>query len=266
MNFIPLAVSIKNSVKLFCNGNIINRHLAFYACRVYVPKLTLQKPAFCKYFSKLSHQSEEKGNPKHSSCNGYIEASDNETLDVVSKNVLIYPDFISAEEEKFILDEIEPYMKRLRYEVDHWDDAIHGYKETERKQWNTRNSAILERVKQLAFPKNIPQLAYVHVLELSKEGYIKPHIDAVRFCGNTIAGMNLLSAAVMKFVHETDKNKSAKVLLKQRSLYIMKDAVRYHYTHEILPEKESYFRGEVVPRDRRISVICRNEPDPSLNS
>lgn len=28
----------------------------------------------------------------------------------------------------------------------------------------------------------------MHVLDLHENGYIKPHVDAVRFCGNTIAG------------------------------------------------------------------------------
>jgi hypothetical protein len=26
----------------------------------------------------------------------------------------------------------------------------------------------------------VPKLAYVHILDLDKKGYIKPHIDAVR--------------------------------------------------------------------------------------
>ena len=28
----------------------------------------------------------------------------------------------------------------------------------------------------------------MHILDLHEDGYIKPHVDAVRFCGNTIAG------------------------------------------------------------------------------
>ena len=27
----------------------------------------------------------------------------------------------------------------------------------------------------------------------------------------------------------------------------------------------SKFKGEIVPRDRRISIICRSEPDPNIN-
>ncbi|XP_048255619.1 alpha-ketoglutarate-dependent dioxygenase alkB homolog 7, mitochondrial-like [Haliotis rufescens] len=196
----------------------------------------------------------------------YLDASDAATEDILARDMIIHEDFLSAEEEKSLLDEVEPYMKRLRYEHDHWDDAIHGYRETERRKWNERNMTILQRVKDLAFPPGTPQLAYIHILDISKEGYIKPHVDAVRFCGNTIAGLNLLSSAVMKLVHEKDKDRFASILLRQRSLYIMKDSARYDYTHEVLPESQSRFRGQVIPRDRRMSIICRNEPLPEHTS
>lgn len=39
-----------------------------------------------------------------------------------SDMVLIENFFTSAEEESFLI-EIEPYLKRLRYEFDHWDDV-----------------------------------------------------------------------------------------------------------------------------------------------
>lgn len=35
----------------------------------------------------------------------------------------ILPEFITAEEEKQLHEEIEPYMSRMRYEFDHWDDV-----------------------------------------------------------------------------------------------------------------------------------------------
>lgn len=35
----------------------------------------------------------------------------------------IITDFISESEEKQLHEEIEPYMSRLRYEFDHWDDV-----------------------------------------------------------------------------------------------------------------------------------------------
>ena len=35
----------------------------------------------------------------------------------------IFPDFISQKEEDSILKEMDPYLKRLRYEFAHWDNV-----------------------------------------------------------------------------------------------------------------------------------------------
>lgn len=93
----------------------------------------------------------------------------------------VLADFITEEEEQTLLQEIEPYLKRMRYEFDHWDDAIHGYRETERKHWYPTNRAIFDRVKEVAFSGET--LPYIHVLDLAKEGVIKPHVDSVRVSG-----------------------------------------------------------------------------------
>ncbi|CAG9831445.1 unnamed protein product [Diabrotica balteata] len=197
--------------------------------------------------------------PYFSLCKEFLD--ENELAISLVKSMTVYNDFISGQEEKSVLDEIEPYLKRMRYEFDHWDDAIHGYRETERLHWNKANNEIIDRVRNIAFPPATAQLKYVHILDLEKKGYIKPHIDAVRFCGDTIAGVSLLSDSIMRLVHDKKKNLYADVFLKRRSLYIMKNCARYDYTHEILSNENSVFKGEKVLKDRRISVICRNEPD-----
>uniref|UniRef100_A0A182P6V0 Alpha-ketoglutarate-dependent dioxygenase AlkB-like domain-containing protein n=1 Tax=Anopheles epiroticus TaxID=199890 RepID=A0A182P6V0_9DIPT len=199
--------------------------------------------------------------------------------------------FVGEAEEQSLLDEIEPYLKRLRYEFDHWDDAIHGYRETERKHWYPANRAILDRVVSVAFAGSA--MPYVHVLDLAEEGVIKPHVDSVRYCGNTIAGISLLSDSVMRLVRTNDEEQTnaeyrqifskerhskywADILLPRRSLYSDKSkaiehsecnffrfsshTARYKFTHEILPGKESLFRDSLVKRTRRISIICRNDP------
>ncbi|XP_021694845.1 alpha-ketoglutarate-dependent dioxygenase alkB homolog 7, mitochondrial [Aedes aegypti] len=187
----------------------------------------------------------------------------------------VLPDFITEEEEQSLLQEIEPYLKRMRYEFDHWDDAIHGYRETERKHWYPANRAIFDRVKEVAFRGET--LPYIHVLDLAKQGVIKPHVDSVRYCGTTIAGISLLSDSVMRLVRTNDEEQTnaeyrqifasnrddkywSDVLLARRSLYIMKDTARYKFTHEILAGDDSIFQDRKVDKDRRISIICRNDP------
>ncbi|XP_076652502.1 alpha-ketoglutarate-dependent dioxygenase alkB homolog 7, mitochondrial [Halictus rubicundus] len=176
----------------------------------------------------------------------------------------IIPNFISAAEEQSLIEEVDPYMKRLRYEESHWDDAIHAYRETERKDWNENNAKIINRIRETAFPKELSQLPLIHVLDLAAKGWIKPHVDSIRFCGEIIAGLSLLSNSVMRLTmvgHETTHKHD--FLLPQRSLYIMSGVARYNYNHEILKNEESYFEGQHIPKIRRISIICRCQPNSS---
>lgn len=58
----------------------------------------------------------------------YIELSKalNEDADLahsLATTVTIHNDFLSTVEEKSIFEEVEPYMSRLKYEFDHWDDV-----------------------------------------------------------------------------------------------------------------------------------------------
>ncbi|KAJ0058292.1 hypothetical protein NL108_012755, partial [Boleophthalmus pectinirostris] len=99
--------------------------------------------------------------------------------------------------------------------------AIHGYRETERLTWGPACAEILTRVRSLAFPPGSPLLGPVHVLDLDQKGYIKPHIDSVKFCGSTIAGLNLLSASVMRLVKQDSPHEWLDLLLPRYSLYIM---------------------------------------------
>ncbi|KAL6431375.1 hypothetical protein ACFW04_007184 [Cataglyphis niger] len=178
----------------------------------------------------------------------------------------VLPDFISEKEENILIQEVDPYMKRLRYEYSHWDNAIHGYRETEWKKWSKDSSQILDRVRKKAFPPEMTQLSLVHILDLASEGWIKPHIDSVRFCGGIIAGLSLLTDSVMKLTMEGHEKECVEYfLLPRRSLYIMSGVARYKYNHEILKSEESYFEGRHVPKSRRISIICRSEPDPEMN-
>lgn len=53
----------------------------------------------------------------------WIDASDPNTLSDLTDSFIVYNDFISEEEETSLMNELEPYMRRLRYERDHWDDV-----------------------------------------------------------------------------------------------------------------------------------------------
>ncbi|XP_062294469.1 alpha-ketoglutarate-dependent dioxygenase alkB homolog 7, mitochondrial isoform X1 [Scomber scombrus] len=219
-----------------------------------------------------------------------VVGSSQELLHRIGSQVEVRTGFISEEEEEAFLRELELGLKKKRYQFDHWDDAIHGYRETERVRWGAECEEVLTRVRSIAFAEGSPLLGPVHVLDLDKTGYIKPHIDSVKvngqhlqqlnsnnascifslllsdhllifqFCGTTIAGLSLLSDSIMRLVKEDASSEWLDMLLPRRSLYILRDQARYDFTHEILKDEESVFNGQKVPRQRRIAVICRNLP------
>ncbi|XP_062264788.1 alpha-ketoglutarate-dependent dioxygenase alkB homolog 7, mitochondrial [Platichthys flesus] len=202
-----------------------------------------------------------RGGPLAAGEETLIRCSSPDLLRALGSQVEVKTAFITEEEEAALLGELEPGLRKKRYEFNHWDDAIHGYRETERERWGEASEQVLSRVRSVAFPEGCSLLGPVHVLDLDKTGYIKPHIDSVKFCGSTIAGLSLLSDSIMRLVREDSKNHWLDLLLPRRSLYILRDQARFSFTHEILKDEESVFDGERVPRQRRISVICRNLPD-----
>ena len=194
-----------------------------------------------------------------------VISSNSQAASDVAKGFSLVDDFITKEEEQELYNEVHPYLRKLRYEFDHWDNAIQGYRETERQTWSESNKKIIQRIRSFAFSDTVQHLEHVHVLDLSKDGHIKPHVDSVRFCGSTIAGVSLLSSCVFKLVHTKDDKMYAHCLVKPRSLYIMTDVIRYDYTHEVLANEQSIYNGEHVEKDRRISIICRSEPNAKDN-
>lgn len=71
---------------------------------------------------------------------------------------------------------------RFSNRISSYTQAIHGYRESERSEWTPENQKVLSRIRQLAFDDPQQTLMHVHILDIAKDGYIKPHIDAVRVC------------------------------------------------------------------------------------
>lgn len=206
------------------------------------------------------------------------------------QDMILIEDFVSEAEEESLSTETKKSMRRMRYQYDHWDDAIHGYREMEKTNWWPENESIFQRVRHRAFVANV--LPHVHILDLAADGIIKPHVDSSRYCGSTIAGLSLLTDCIMRMRRvdeiqykqgrlgdqENEPNQVnqqrtsepspspppsqfnyfADVLLKRRSLYIMKDSARYKFSHEVLAT-DSLFHGSPIVKGRRISIICRNQ-------
>lgn len=62
-------------------------------------------------------------NLENSDCLDFHDKFDSDQMKNVADSMIIYNNFLSVEEEESVFAEIQPYIKRLRYEFDHWDDV-----------------------------------------------------------------------------------------------------------------------------------------------
>jgi alkylated DNA repair protein alkB homolog 7 len=185
--------------------------------------------------------------------------------------VRLLPQVITAAEEERLVAELESPLRRRRLMANHWDSVIEHYREVERRGWeDPENAVVVSRVRALVLRLQglAPDLPFlpVHVIDLAAEGFIKPHVDSVKFSGCFVAGLSLLSPAIMRLRGEDGKappSSMVRMLLEPRSLYVLSGDARYHYAHEILPpgqeEEEGWAGGRAVKRGRRISLIFRDE-------
>lgn len=252
---------------------------------------TPNRRKFSQTLNRFSqNEASTKNVPSVSVCDKNIfDFQENWPIDIKNefiRDMIVIDNFITESEEERLLAEAEKSLKRMRYEYDHWDNAIHGFREMEKINWLPENQELFDRVRKRAFVSDV--LPHVHILDLAKDGIIKPHVDSSRYCGSTIAGLSLLTNCIMRLkrVDETQywqekegeaeagKNVSKQqldkklptlefdyyvdALLQRRSLYIMKDSARYKFTHEVLAAG-SIFKENVVHKGRRISIICRNQ-------
>jgi alkylated DNA repair protein alkB family protein 7 len=164
--------------------------------------------------------------------------------------------FVTKQEEEQIIGEVNHKFMRRKYNRGHWDGAIVSYREMEKLEWNPENTTIMKRFEKHVFGSEKNGLAATHVLDLHEDGYIKPHIDSVKFCGALVSGMSLLSDAVMRL--QLDESNYIDVLIPRLSVYIMSNDIRYKYTHEILPNVASIC-GRNVNRKRRITIMKRSK-------
>ncbi|KAF9351597.1 Alpha-ketoglutarate-dependent dioxygenase alkB 7, mitochondrial [Mortierella sp. NVP85] len=194
--------------------------------------------------------------------------------------------------------------KQVRYEDGHFDGVITRYRECSATDWgpgpepkpstaaaaaaaavsiptsDTATTATTRSRPERSFPREIMtsiqqeffprQWKWVapHILELEAgKGGIKPHVDHLEASGEVVAGLCLGSTAVMELIHEDNPDKSFRVLLPKGCFYFQRDSVRYHYKHgiPILPQ-DHQFKGTVIPKERRISIMLRNALESSRHN
>ena len=117
-------------------------------------------------------------------------------------------------------------LRKYQYERNHQDRAIHNYREIERRSWSPESLEIINRIRETVFHPEDELMPATHVLDIDSNGEILPHVDNVKFVGRALAGLSLLSDAVMRFEKCESQNEVIDVFLPRRSLYIMENNFR----------------------------------------
>ena len=84
---------------------------------------------------------------------------------------------------------------------------------------------------------------------------ISKHIDCVPCFSDTIVSLSLGSACIMDFTNTAGAK--IPVLLEPQSIVIMTGDARYHWCHSIAGRKTDKFQGQVIQRQRRVSLTFR---------
>eukprot|EP01138_Halocafeteria_seosinensis_P003665 gb/GECG01003744.1/.p1 GENE.gb/GECG01003744.1/~~gb/GECG01003744.1/.p1 ORF type:complete len:252 (+),score=21.30 gb/GECG01003744.1/:1-756(+) len=180
--------------------------------------------------------------------------------DMRSRGVQIFPDFITPAEETTLYEYFHKQLRKRKYERDHWDGVIEAYRELQRTIAAMPEEAqhIVERCREAAFRPGAVVQPQVHILDLAPDGYIDFHVDSVKFSGDHVVGLCLLSDAVMRLRHE-QTSETVDLFLPRRSLYCLRDEARYEFAHAILRNEEATFEDKPIARDRRITMMLRDE-------
>ncbi|KAG0049146.1 Alpha-ketoglutarate-dependent dioxygenase alkB 7, mitochondrial [Gryganskiella cystojenkinii] len=212
--------------------------------------------------------------------------------DQILKDFILVPNYLSPQEQHLMIESATRKLKRalgkqVRYEDGHFDGVITRYRECSASDWsgtgvvsysssgpNHQPSPLRERVTPSEIMQSIKQEFFPHewnwvsphILELEAgRGGIKPHMDHLEASGEVVAGLCLGSDAVMELIHEDEPERSFKVWLPKGAFYFQRGSVRYRYKHGIpIEPADHHFRGRVIPKEKRISVMLRNALDPRL--
>lgn len=197
-------------------------------------------------------------------------------------------------------------IARRRYEKGHWDAVIIKYKETElldeASMLSRSSQRLLDQVRYQLKERHLqhknatakdtqqqPLWLPCHAIDLHQDGELQAHVDSVRFSGDIVAGLSLLSPSIMRLLPDHDKatddddssdkadandkertNDTSQgwvdLYLPPRSLYVLSGPARYAMSHQLLPtgsifgeEKQEHGDFPVtVHRDHRLSVIFRD--------
>jgi alkylated DNA repair dioxygenase AlkB len=161
-------------------------------------------------------------------------------IDYNSLGLSIIDDFISEEQESFILDIIDDKKEHVSKRKDR--NSIKRYGSDRPYRANMVSQTIPDYLDDIGLKifesgllKQKPDSISINEYLVGQE--IRPHIDSPS-SGDVIIVLSLLSDAQMKFNY---KNESFVVELKSKSLIVMNNEIRYKWMHSILPVKSKRY-------------------------
>jgi len=178
------------------------------------------------------------------------------------KGLKYIPNYIDIMTEKKLIQEIDKltWINDLKRRVQHY-----GYKYNYKARRIDLSMRIGElpnwandiaiRLKENEYFDNIPDQVIINEY-LPGQG-ISPHIDCKPCFEDTIISLSLASDTTMIFTNEITNDKIP-IILRNRSLVILKEDSRYNWKHSIPARKTDKINGKTVKRQRRISLTFRS--------
>jgi len=171
-------------------------------------------------------------------------------------------DFINGEEENNLIYKINnsEWTSQIKRKVQHYG-YIFDYKNKkinknsiiELPEWV---NSIIDKLKNINFLKDFnPNQCTIN--EYIPGIGISPHIDTHSSFTNIIISISLQNQIVMNFKDKTKNDNKIEILLPPKSLLILKDTVRYSFTHGISWRKTDNINGKIVRRNTRLSITLR---------
>ena len=171
------------------------------------------------------------------------------------------PDFIDSATESALIKTIDaqPWITELKRRVQHYG-WWYDYKA--RSVTNNLRIGVLPdwlqtyavRLQQAGLFNETPDQVIVNEYQ-SGQG-ISAHVDCVPCFADTIASLSLGSPCVMDFNHSKTGEKSS-LLLEPRSLLVLTGDARYIWQHAIAGRKTDRYSGQIINRNRRVSLTFR---------
>jgi len=289
-------------------GNPCGKQFAIRGAAAVLTYPSLVNGVAVRYF-KTTTPKQQIEEPQNHKPDASLVDDSNAPLGWTTSCAVVYKNVITDEEAEAISNEIlSNRMRRRRYEKGHWDSVITKFREIELfdlhqmmmegihnddSDDSSSSTALILR----AFQRIRNHLAHnhlrdvytndeqwnwlpCHAIDLKKDGQLNAHVDSVRFSGHLVAGLSLLSPAIMRLRHppppdEHDKEQEEQssllsddndaghidLLLPPKSLYVLQGFARYECSHELLPDKSVFdasLQTITVSRDQRLSIIFRD--------